>query len=171
MKTGLSTASFDLNGILIEYLADRVDLIPELAQWHFAEWGHFRPGQSLEDRLNALNACLGKLAIPSTVVATCGDELVGSALLVEHDMSTRKDLSPWLAGVFVKPQFRKAGVATLLIQRIEAEAAALDIPKLYLYTNNESDFYARRGWRALESGKYRGVAVTIMSKPVPGKPR
>ena len=150
--------------MLIEYLADRVDLIPELAELHLAEWGYLRPGQTLDDRLAALNACLGKGAVPSAVVATEGDELIGSALLVEHDMSTRKDLSPWLAGVFVKPQFRKSGVAGALIQRIEAEATGMAVPMLYLYTDKEAGYYAKRGWRQLESCDYRGVAVNIMSK-------
>ncbi len=150
--------------MLIEYLADRPDLIPELAELHLAEWGHLRPGQTLPDRVSALKGCTGKASIPSTVVATNGQELLGSALLVAHDMSTRTDLSPWLAGVFVKPAFRKAGVATKLIQRIESEASALGVNRLYLYTDKESDFYSKRGWIIHEACEYRGVAVTVMLK-------
>lgn len=150
--------------MLIEYLADREELIPELAALHLAEWGHLRPGQTLQDRINALKGCLGKVEIPSTVVATQDDVLLGSALLVEHDMSTRKELSPWLAGVFVKPEFRNSGVATGLVRRIESEAASAGVRTLYLYTDKESGFYARRGWSVHEACDYRGIAVTIMSK-------
>ncbi len=168
IRSGLSNKLLGVKSMLIEYLSDRVDLIPELAELHLAEWGHLRPGQTLESRIAALNGCLGKAEVPSTVIATDGDQLVGSALLVEHDMSTRKDLSPWLAGVLVKPKFRKAGVATALIQRIEAEASALKVPRLYLYTDKESGFYAKRGWSELEACEYRGILVTIMSKAVLG---
>ena len=154
--------------MLIENLSDRVDLLPELAQLHLAEWGYLRPGQTLEDRIAALTGCLGKAEIPTAVVATDKDKLVGSALLVEHDMSTRKDLTPWLAGVLVKSQYRKSGVATALVQRIESEASALNIPRLYLYTDKESAFYAKRGWRELESCVYWRVHVTIMSKSILG---
>ncbi|MEJ2743799.1 MAG: GNAT family N-acetyltransferase [Gammaproteobacteria bacterium] len=150
--------------MLIEYLADRPDLIPELAELHLAEWGHLKPDQALQDRVAALNGCTGKSSIPLGVVATNGNELLGSALLVAHDMSTRQDLSPWLAGVFVKPACRKMGVATELIQRIESEASALRIHRLYLYTDKESDFYAKRGWSIHDACEYRGLAVTVMFK-------
>ena len=148
----------------IEYLADRKELLPELAELHFAEWGQFRPGQSVKDRIDGLERCSGKAKIPSTVVATDGRELIGSAMLVTHDMSTRNDLSPWLAGVFVKPPYRKSGIATKLIERIEQEAAALETPVLFLYTDKESEFYARRGWKLLERCEYKGLQVAIMTK-------
>ncbi len=90
--------------------------------------------------------------------------LVGSAMLVTHDMKTRKDLSPWLAGVYVKPAYRRRGIASRLVTRIENEAALLAIPRLYLYTPSEAAFYARRGWQTLEETEYRGVAVTVMHK-------
>ena len=150
--------------MLIEYLADRKELLPELAELHFAEWGRLRPGQSAQDRIDSLERCSGKATIPSTVVATDGRELIGSAMLVTHDMSTRKDLSPWLAGVFVKPPYRKSGIATKLIERIEQEAAALETPVLFLYTDKESGFYARRGWKPAERCEYKGLQVTIMTK-------
>ena len=152
--------------MLIEYLSDRVDLLPELAKLHLAEWGHLSPGQTLEDRIAALSGCLRKAEIPTAVVATHGDQLIGSALLVENDMSTRKELTPWLAGVLVKPQNRKSGVATALIQRIETEASAMSVPRLYLYTDKGSGFYSRRGWRELECCEYCRVPVTIMFKSV-----
>jgi len=150
--------------VLIEYLADRPDLLSELAQLHFSEWGHFRPGQTIDDRIEGLKRCSGKSAIPSAIVATSGNELIGSAMLVTHDMISRKDLSPWLAGVYVKPFYRKAGVATTLIQRIEQEAASLDVTRLYLYTDKESQFYSKRKWHTVETCKYKGLEVTIMVK-------
>lgn len=152
--------------MVIEYLADRADLVPELAALHLAEWGYLRPGQTLEDRVTALGNCLGKLAIPSALVATNGSELLGSALLVEHDMSTRKELSPWLAGVLVKPQYRNSGVATELIQGIESQASGMGVKKLYLYTDKEAEFYAKRGWSIHDACDYRGILVAIMSKTV-----
>ncbi|MGJ8668847.1 MAG: GNAT family N-acetyltransferase [Oceanococcus sp.] len=152
--------------MLVEYLADRTEFAPELAALHLAERGLLRPGQTLEDRIESLNGCLGKEATPSTVVATEGPELIGSALLVTHDMSTRRDLSPWLAGVFVKPSFRKMGVATALIQRVESETLLMEVPQLYLYTDKESSFYSSRGWGVLEVCEYRDLEVTVMFKSI-----
>ena len=111
-----------------------------------------------------MERCSGKATIPSTLVATDGHELIASAMLVTHDKSTRKDLSPWLAGVFVKPPYRKSGIATKLIKRIEQEAVALETRVLFLYTDKESEFYARRGWKLAERCEYKGLNVTIMAK-------
>jgi len=85
--------------VKIEWLSAREDLIPELAEWHLAEWGGLHPGQTLTDRIQGLRRCCGDGAMPRAVVATRGDVLLGSALLVEHDMDARPELSPWLAYV------------------------------------------------------------------------
>jgi hypothetical protein len=44
--------------------------------------------------------------------------LFGSAMLIAHDMDTRMELSPWLAGVFVAPKRRGCGVGAALVRRV-----------------------------------------------------
>ena len=34
----------------VGYLADRREFIPTVARWHHTEWGHLRPGETVEDR-------------------------------------------------------------------------------------------------------------------------
>lgn len=150
--------------IQINYLMDHPQFLPELARLHFEEWGDLSPHETLEERTQRLAGLCGHCEIPTALVAMTDQELVGSALLVTHDMKTRKDLSPWLAGVYVKPAYRCRGIASNLVARVEAEAARLHISRLYLYTPSEAAFYARRGWQTLEETEYRGVAVTVMDK-------
>jgi len=102
--------------------------------------------------------------VPFIVVATDNNQLIGSAALVNEDMKTRKDLSPWLASVFVKSEFRKRGIATKLVRYIEEEASKLDIEMLYLYTEHARDLYAGLAWCDLEECEYQGVNVAIMYK-------
>lgn len=64
----------------------------------------------------------------------------------------------------MKPSYRRSGIATELIKRIEQEAAALEVPRLYLYTDKEMDFYSMRGWEIVGTCDYQGLEVTIMSK-------
>jgi GNAT superfamily N-acetyltransferase len=52
---------------------------------------------------------------------------LGFAMPVTHDMDTRMDLSPWLAGVFVSPEQRRYGVGAALVQRVIVEARALGV--------------------------------------------
>ena len=91
-------------------------------------------------------------------------EIIGSASLVAQDMDDHPDLTPWLADVFVKPDYRGRGIATSLIQQIESEAKSAGIPRLYLYTPDAAKLYQKLGWRVYEECEYKGVEVVIMSK-------
>ena len=148
----------------IDYLINHESLIPELARMHFAEWGYLRAEETLEGRTARLRSCCGRHAIPTVVVALSGSTPCGSAMLVQHDMATRPDLTPWLAGVYVAPACRERGYGSELVGRIEEEAASLGAPSLHLYTTNAESFYARRGWTVLERCEYLGERVTIMTK-------
>ena len=154
------------SSLQIKYLADCQQYLPELARLHFEEWGYLSPHETLEARTQRLSGLCGRGDIPTAFVAVTRQELVGSAILVAHDMQTRKDLSPWLAAVYVKPVYRRMGIANRLIARVEAEAAPLNVPRLYLYTPSEEAFYARRGWQTLEQTEYRNTRVTIMNKVI-----
>ena len=84
----------------IELLADRPEFIPTLAEWHFSEWAYLRPGDSVANRVRLLHERSGRCELPITFVASDGSELLGSAMLIHHEMDTRPDYTPWLAGVF-----------------------------------------------------------------------
>jgi predicted N-acetyltransferase YhbS len=147
----------------IEYLAERPEFIPTLARWHYQEWGHLRPGDSVADRILRLQGRCGRGRVPQTVIAILENELVGSASLIEQDMESRLDLTPWLAGVFVAPQHRRQGIGAALVRRIMDEARSLHVSKLYLYTVDSTAFYANLGWSPVEKTRYREQEVSIMS--------
>ena len=90
----------------VDYLVDHDEFIPTVARWHHDEWAYLRPGDSVEVRITRLQECCGNRAIPTVVIAFTGSTLLGSAMLIPHDMDTRMELSPWLAGVFVAPNHR-----------------------------------------------------------------
>ena len=82
--------------------------------------------------------------------------------MVEHDMSTRLDLTPWLAGVFVLPEHRGRGVGERLVAHAMSWAAAQRVETLHLYTRDAVALYQKLGW--LESGRefYEGREVQLM---------
>ena len=147
----------------IEYLADRPDALGTLAQWQHQEWGHLRPGDTLEKRTARLAPMSNRDCIPLTVVAFDGDEVLGSASLIAHDMETRMELTPWLAGVYVGEAYRRRGIGAELVRRIVAEAGRLKVPLLYLYTVHSERLYAALGWQLLERTSYRDQKVVIMT--------
>jgi N-acetylglutamate synthase-like GNAT family acetyltransferase len=147
-------------------LADKKEFIAELAELHHAEWKHLNPSLTLEGRAEALAASAGREGIPSIFIATSRGQLVGSAALVENDMNTKPNLSPWLAAVYVKEGFRHRGVATKLITRCENEAVRSNANTWYLYTEFASKLYEKLGWHHMERCEYKGVAVDVMCKQV-----
>jgi N-acetylglutamate synthase-like GNAT family acetyltransferase len=150
-------------GVTIEYLADHPEALPLLARWQHAEWGNLRPGDSLEARRTRLQSYSNRDRIPLTVVALEDGHVLGSASLVSHDMETRMELTPWLAGVFVGESYRRKGIGAGLVRRIMAEAGKLEVPLLYLYTVHSEKFYAALGWTLLEHSGYREQKVAIMT--------
>jgi GNAT superfamily N-acetyltransferase len=147
----------------IEYLADRADALPTLARWKHKEWGHLRPGDTVEKRQARLAGMSNRDCIPLTVVALEGEEVLGAASLIEHDMETRMELTPWLAGVFVGEAYRRRGIGADLVRRIMSEAGRLKIPLLYLYTVHSERLYAALGWTLLERTSYLEHDVVIMT--------
>ncbi len=79
-------------------------------------------------------------------------------------MKGREDLSPWLAGVYVKKHMRRAGRAKDLIERIEQIARAESVKRIYLYTEHQQQYYEKLGWVLMEKCLYHETDVAIMMK-------
>jgi GNAT superfamily N-acetyltransferase len=152
--------------VQIELLADRPEFIPILAEWHFREWAHLRPGDSVANRIRLLHERSGRCDLPITFVASSGAELLGSAMLMHHEMDTRPQYTPWLAGVFVAPAQRQRGIGRALIEHVISQAAARGFPALYLFTPSAEAFFSHLRWSIVEHTRYRGADVTIMSRQV-----
>jgi len=146
----------------IELLADHPEFIPLLAEWHYREWSYLRPGESIEERITRLREYCGRREMPITYIACSETKLLGSAMLLPHDMDTRMQYSPWLAGVFVDPNERGCGIGRILTLHVMREAEARGFPKLYLYTPSAEKFYLKLGWTVVERTCYCDTDVTIM---------
>ncbi|MEG3080989.1 GNAT family N-acetyltransferase [Halomonas sp. 5021] len=135
-----------------------------VAGWTFATWGHLHPGLTPEQAIERLKAECGQAGVPSIFVAMQGETPVGTASLIADDMSIRRELAPWLASVFVVPEWRGRGIASALVRRVEAEAVENGIEHFYLYTPDQQSLYRHLGWQDVESLEYRGETVTVMSR-------
>ncbi len=145
-------------------LAESKECIAELAELHHGEWKYLNPSLTLKGRAEAIADAAGREGIPSIFIAILVSQLIGSAALVQNDMDTKPDLSPWLAAVYVKEGFRHQGVATELITRCEGEAVRSNAVAWYLYTEFALKLYEKLGWRHMERCEYKGVTVDVMCK-------
>lgn len=149
--------------IQIESLADHLELVERIACWHFTEWGHSDPSATLAGWTEGLRQRTKRDQIPTTYVAFEGNEPLGSVRLVEHDMRTHPDLSPWLVGVYVIPERHHQGIGSLLVRHAVQQVTHMGVKRLYLYTHAARAFYEKLGWRFLEEDVYEGQAVAIMA--------
>jgi len=136
--------------------------IPTLAKWHHAEWAHLNPGGTLENRIERMQGYLSKELVPSTFIYKHEGQLAGSAAIIQSDMDTRPELTPWLASVYVAPEFRRQGIGSKLVEHVMRQAKAACIAKLYLFTPDQADFYKKLGWTAMGEETYRAFPVTVM---------
>lgn len=100
--------------------------------------------------------------IPTTFVCIHNNQPVGSAAILEQDMDTHPEFSPWLASVYVKPEFRNQGIGSALVRHVMEFAKQIGCPNLYLFTENQVRFYSRLGWVSIYEEVYRNADVTIM---------
>lgn len=152
----------------IGYLADHTAFIPTLVRWHHAQWSYLRPGDTIEGRMARMQERLGRDQIPTTFVAytTTEDDteiVVGSASLLEQDLDTRPDLSPWLASVYVAQEHRRQGIGSALVRHATEKAAALGVETLYLFTPDKERFYERLGWSVIERCEFGGSLQAVMA--------
>lgn len=149
--------------LIIDNLANHRESIPKLAHWFHAEWGHFHPQTTIEQRIaNLKERCSQTSGLPLTLIARTGDHVVGTASLIKHDMEVHLELTPWLSSVYVDTEYRRQGIGSQLVKRIVQEAANINAKILYLFTPDRESFYARMGWQLLYREKYRGQQVVLM---------
>ena len=147
-------------------LADHMEFVDEMAQLHQAEWAHLSSILTVKDRKNALENAAGREGIPSIYIAYENNEFIGSVALIEHDLDTHLELSPWLAAVFVKERWRGQGIATLLVSFCEVQAKQIGVKKLYLSTELATQLYSKLGWEVIERCEYRAIELDIMFKKI-----
>lgn len=148
--------------INFDYIGHHPQHIPVIAQWHQDQWHNISPHLSTDKRIQLYSAYPSNAGIPCCIIATERSQPTGSASLVASDMDTHSHLSPWLASVFVHPDFRQQGIATQLINQCIDTARTCQIARIYLFTPDQSAFYQKRGWHHLESCIYHGEQVDIM---------
>lgn len=122
------------------------EYIPTVANWIYNEFiaGHI-PDCSESDIIEALNN--RKISdIPMTFICLEKSGCVGTVSLFSNDLSRLSQFTPWLAALYVAEEYRGRGIARMLINCIEHEAARLGYRKIYLRTETAQDYYSKINW-------------------------
>lgn len=145
---------------MILALSERPDLAPLVAAWRLREFG--RPGDLLDTWVARLLAA--RPGAEETFVLFEGEMPVATASLADDDLDSRPDLTPWLAGVVVQPDFRGRGHAARVVRHVEDFARAAGVSRLWLYTSRAAGLYAKLGWRHVGMEQDHGRDVALMQR-------
>jgi GNAT superfamily N-acetyltransferase len=71
--------------------------------------------------------------------------------VIENDCLHRPQYSPWVAAVYVKPEMRNRGIASMILQEAAAVASRINIDGLYIdCLATTARVYDKNGWRLYE---------------------
>ncbi|WP_276497725.1 GNAT family N-acetyltransferase [Pontibacter litorisediminis] len=147
----------------IRYLHEVPQHFDTVADWIYRQWWQ-KPGNTAEVVKMPLREHLQAQPLPAALVALDGEEPAGSVLLIESDgVDALPDLTPWLAALYVLPEYRGQGVGKQLVQALEQHAIQAGFCDLYLVATDRVSFYYELGWRVYTKlvGKN---GITIMHK-------
>ena len=148
----------------ISPLHDIPHAVIPVAEYNFNEWGHKRPGDSVEKTIKRIQESVDNRTPPMTIVAYDDKKYVGSVTLTVWEMGIYPEKEYWLGDLFVVPEKRRRGIGRILVYEVEALAKSLGIPALNLYTFDMESLYKGLGWETDEYIEYENEAVTVMSK-------
>ena len=147
----------------IESIADHLNLLPTIGKWHWDEWGHADPEGSVDTWIAGLRQRTLRDQIPTTYVALSAQSaLLGSVTLVDCDMDTHQELTPWLAGLYVHPDSRAHGIGSKLVDHAVGKVRDMGFSQLFLHTSSASGLYTGLGWHIIGEEIYEGEEVSIM---------
>jgi N-acetylglutamate synthase-like GNAT family acetyltransferase len=147
----------------IESIADHLELLPIIGQWHWDEWGHADPNGSVDTWTAGLGERTLRDQIPTTYIALSSQsDLLGSVTLVDSDMDTHQELTPWLAGLYVQPDFRNLGIGSKLVNHAVNKVRSMGISQLFLYSSTAAGLYMKLGWQVINEESYEGEKVSVM---------
>ena len=129
--------------------------IKKFNEWTISEWGNKDfPTENLYDEW-----------LPLSILAYQNNILIGGLrfdyyIKPEH---TKKTL--WINAVFVVPNSRKQGVASLLIKKAVDIARTTTFKELYVYTQFPS-LYSNIGWESLEKNDDNYVLKKLLLEKI-----
>ncbi len=153
--------------IAVTVLDGAEPLAGELADRHVAEWGHLYSNWDSTAARAEFGAHKTDGSLPATLLLREGGQPAGSVSLIQGDCQARRDLDPWLASLYVFPEFRGRGHAHRLIEAAVRHAAEAGERQLHVFSESAGGLFRRHGFTLLERTSLRGASIEILRRELP----
>jgi GNAT superfamily N-acetyltransferase len=132
--------------IEIKQLSECPEHLEAVGTWIWQEWWS-RRHDTPEVVFQLLRTHTRRDRVPFTVLALVDGVPVGGCCVIENDCPHRPQYTPWVAAVFVKPDRRRQGFASLVLQETAKIASRAGIEALYIDCLAETaPVYEKNGW-------------------------
>jgi GNAT superfamily N-acetyltransferase len=152
--------------LTVSPLKELPELAVLLARWYKDDSPDYFSGQSEEDIATEFFSLPANGELPLVLVAMNHGTPCGTISLRETSITSRPELSPWLAGLYVIPGLRGRGIGRSLVEAGEAAAGGMGIPVLYTGTSTVHAMLLTRRWLPLEELEYHGERLILYRKQV-----
>lgn len=141
--------------VSIDLLADVPELISQVGELRWSEWGEPPEPTELEFWIDVTRREAGRDKIPVTWVAVDAQRrAIGAVGIDEFDPDEVRDRSPWLVGMVVAPAQRRHGVGARLVRELELWAVREGIRHVWVATGppggSAERFYQSCGWKNVD---------------------
>jgi predicted N-acetyltransferase YhbS len=148
----------------ISDLRDRPEFAVDVADRIWNAWWR-DDGHQLDFIQGLVDENFSSTGLPMALVAHEGDTFLGTAHLIDSDLESRPQYSPWVAAVWVDEAARKSGIGAALVQAGAEAAFRQGFDTAYLCAKPAvSAFYERLGWQRIEED-VEGLNVFSMQRP------
>lgn len=158
--------------ISIELLADHPHLVPVVGEIRWREWGHPPEPERLDWWIEVTGHEAGRDELPVTWAAIDPQgQALGAVGLGQFDIEERRDRSPWVLGMIVKPEYRDQGIGGKLMRALELWAYHHGYSRAWVATGGRAvQFYQKCGWELAEViHRSSGETMSILTKSLHGE--
>ncbi len=135
--------------IKVDFLRNHPDCIEACTNWEYTTWGKDY-GWTRERVMAGYKSMTRKENTEQAFVALSKNKPVGTVLLIENDHENYKQYRPWLAALYVDPDYRRKGIARKLVTTVKDFAHSRGEDQLFLYTASPN-IYSEMGWQIIET--------------------
>jgi len=152
--------------ITLSNLQDRPEFFDTIADRIWRAW--WQPhGVPLAYIAGRLEETITAASMPRAFVAHQGDVFAGTASVIASDLDERPQYSPWVAAVWIEPQFRSKRIGRRLIAHAADHAFNVGVPRVFLTARPaRRSLYESLGWDMVEEGVSH-LQLTIFKRDAP----
>lgn len=125
------------------------EYLEQAVHYYQTIWGN-ESNRALYDN-SIRHAVLSRALLPQWYLLIADEKLIGTVGLVTNGFISRMDLIPWIAALYIDPDYRNQGLGGKLLKYVREEAARLGFSDVYLATDHVG-YYERYQFKYIADG-------------------